>query len=121
MTLLSEIETLRLSQIMLNASRACNETIMCSGHGKCFYEQFKVDEVGKYLCKCINQYVGEHCEWRDFENQKLVETSFLTMKKLSAENITLENYFKIISIMRNYASIIEGVNRDFIQLAIAKA
>jgi len=36
-------------------------------------------------------------------------------------NVTEENYAKIISIMRNYASISEGVNRDFITLAIFKA
>jgi hypothetical protein len=94
---------------------------MCNGHGKCYYEQFEVDQIGKYLCTCDSNYMGSRCGWRLFENAKLRETSFTTMLELSSIPLTSKNYFKIIQIMRNYAAISEGVSRDFISLAISKA
>jgi len=43
------------------------------------------------------------------------------MLYLNSLTVTKDNYHAIASIIRNYASINEGVNRDFLTLAIAKA
>ena len=120
-----EAEGMRLSQIMLNASRVCNEKIMCNNHGKCYYQPLiTANDVGKYLCSCDSNYMGKACGYRKFENTKLREVSFTTIKLITAQSghkVTESNYFKIAQILRNWISINEGVNRDFIVLAVAKA
>ena len=64
--------------------------------------------------------MGESCRWRIFENQKIRKESFYTMLYLNSLEITADNFDKIASIIRNYASINEGVTRDFLTLSIKK-
>ena len=65
--------------------------------------------------------MGNRCGWKIFNNNKMRTESFYSMKYIDSFTINSENFYKIASIMRNYASIQEGISRDYLTLSITKA